>query len=200
MSIDRKEIKALSREQIKGNVGILFLCSLIVGAISGLLGVIPAVGAIANFIITPVLYFGLTLNFIAVSRNGDAVVERTFDGFKNFGNVWVMSFLIGLFTFLWSLLLIIPGIIKGISYSFAPYILADNPEMSGSEAINVSKSMTYGHKGELFVLGLSFFWWYVLCIITFGLASIYVSPYICTAYANAYNKIKEQYYPENPVI
>ena len=70
------------------------------------------------------------------------------------------------------------------------YILADNPGMSGSEAIKKSKQMMKGHKWELFVLILSFFWWYVLCTITFGIAYIYVAPYINVTMTNFYEKIK----------
>ena len=74
------------------------------------------------------------------------------------------------------------------------YIIADNPSISGSEAIKKSKEMMKGHKWELFVLLFSFFWWYVLGVITFGLAYIYVIPYAEATVINFYEKIK----PVNP--
>ena len=93
------------------------------------------------------------------------------------------------FTFLWSLLFVIPGIVKIYSYSMAPFILADNPDFTAREALSKSKKIMNGHKFELFVLQLSFFWWYILDWITLGIASIYVIPYINATTTNFYNKI-----------
>ena len=95
------------------------------------------------------------------------------------------------FTFLWSLLFVIPGIVKIYSYSMAPFILADNPDFTAREALSKSKKIMNGHKFELFVLQLSFFWWYILDWITLGIASIYVIPYVNATTTNFYNKIKE---------
>ena len=74
----------------------------------------------------------------------------------------------------------------------APYILAENPELTASEALNKSKEMMNGHKLDLFVLQLSFFWWYLLGSITFGIAYIYVLPYVSATIANFYNSIKNK--------
>ena len=74
----------------------------------------------------------------------------------------------------------------------APYILADNPELTANEALSKSKEIMDGHKFDLFVLQLSFFWWYMLSAITFGIAYIYVIPYVSATTANFYNSIKEQ--------
>ena len=90
-----------------------------------------------------------------------------------------------------ALLLIIPGIVKAFSYAMAPYILADNPELTARESLNESKRIMDGHKFDLFVLQLSFFWWYILGSITFGIAYVYVIPYINATTANFYNSIKE---------
>ena len=101
-----------------------------------------------------------------------------------------MNFLVGLFTFLWSLLFIIPGIIKAYSYSMSLYILAENKGKPALECINESMAMTEGHKMDLFVLGLSFIGWGLLCAITFGIAGIWVAPYMEATFANAYNSLK----------
>lgn len=100
-------------------------------------------------------------------------------GFKNgYGNIIVGMFLRDLFIWLWSLLFIIPGIIKSYSYRMVPYILAENPGMSGLEAITLSKEMMYGHKWEAFVLDLSFLGWFILSGLTCGILYIfYVGPY-----------------------
>ena len=107
------------------------------------------------------------------------------------GKSILLSFLTWIFTILWSLLFVIPGIIKAYSYRMAFLILADNPELSANEALKKSKEMMKGHKLDLFVLDLSFIWWFLLVAITFGVASIYVAPYIGATQANFYESLKE---------
>ena len=98
--------------------------------------------------------------------------------------------LVAVFTLLWSLLLYIPGIIKAISYSMSFYILAENPEMSAREALNESKKIMHGHKMDYFVLALSFIPWILLVMITFGIAAIWVAPYMQLTITNFYHSIK----------
>lgn len=113
---------------------------------------------------------------------------------KGFTDAWDKSIflyiLIFIFTFLWTLLLIIPGIIKIYSYRMAFFILADNPEIGAREALKKSKEMMKGHKLELFILDISFIWWYVLVSLSFGLALIYVGPYTNATVTNFYKRIK----------
>ena len=90
------------------------------------------------------------------------------------GYAWMM-----LFTALWSMLFVIPGIIKGLSYSLTPYILAKYPEVPSKDALKLSMRFMNGRKGELFVLGLSFIGWCILAGLTFGILGIfYVIPYM----------------------
>ena len=115
------------------------------------------------------------------------------DGFKPWGrNVWGM-FLMGLFVFLWSLLLFIPGIIKAYAYALTPYILIDNPELSANQAINLSRKMMKGHKFDMFCLHLSFIGWVILNIFTLGIGMLWLMPYIATAQAAFYQDIKIAY-------
>ena len=107
------------------------------------------------------------------------------------GKSILLSFLIWIFTLLWSLLFVIPGIIKSYSYRMAFFILADNPELSASEALQKSKEMMKGHKLDLFILDISFIWWSLLVAITFGVALIYVAPYVGATRANFYRSLKE---------
>lgn len=94
-------------------------------------------------------------------------------------NVVKIMFCRGLFTLLWSLLFIIPGIIKAYEYRMIPYLLAENPDMDMSEAFARSKEMMMGNKWEAFVLDLSFIGWYFLSAFTCGILSIfYVKPYV----------------------
>lgn len=102
----------------------------------------------------------------------------------------IFTFLANLFTSLWSLLFVVPGIIKACSYSQALYIIAEDPEIGALEAINRSKAMMDGHKMEYFVLGLSFIGWNLLACLTFGILYIWLIPYMQTTMANFYNSIK----------
>lgn len=192
MTITRAELKQQAKAQMKGNLGMLILCTIIVGLISGACGMIPAVGSIASIIIAPPLSLGLIMVYLNVTYGDKADVGTVFDGFKTFGPSIILNILIGIFTLLWSLLLVIPGIIKGISYSMAFYVLAENPDMKASEALNESKAIMDGHKMDYFVLMLSFIPWYLLAIVTFGIAAFYVGPYISLTTTNFYHNIKRQ--------
>lgn len=192
MTITRAELKQQAKAQMKGNLGMLILCTLIVGLISGACGMIPAVGTIASIIVAPPLSLGLIMVYLNVTYGDKADVGTVFDGFKTFGPSIVLNLLIGIFTFLWSLLFIIPGIIKAISYSMAFYVLAENPNMSATEALNESKAIMEGHKMDYFVLSLSFIPWYLLVVVTFGIAALYVGPYISLTTTNFYHNVKRQ--------
>lgn len=114
-------------------------------------------------------------------------------GFANWGhNVWGML-LMGIFVFLWTLLLIIPGIIKGFAYALVPYILVDKPELSANEAINLSMRMMKGHKFDFFWLCLSFIGWILLAILTLGIGMFWLMPYMYTSYAAFYQDVKAEY-------
>ena len=106
--------------------------------------------------------------------------------------VWGM-FLMGVFVFLWSLLLVIPGIIKMFSYAMTPYILEEHPELTANEAIDHSRAMMKGHKFDLFWLYLSFIGWGILCIFTLGIGNLWLIPYMQTAQASFYEDVKADY-------
>ena len=197
----RAEIKALAKEQLRGNVGKYFLCMLIVFAISCVCALVPGIGSIAAIIITPSLSIGIILFCLDLSYGKSAEVGRMFHGFQYCGKALWLTILVAVFTFLWALLFYIPGIIKAISYSMSYYILAENPEMTAREALNESKAIMHGHKMEYFVLQLSFIPWILLCLVTFGLAMIYVQPYMQLTTTNFYHKIKRQTQPQaEPVV
>lgn len=101
-----------------------------------------------------------------------------------------LSIMIALFTILWSLLFIIPGIIAAYRYSQAIFVLVENPDKGVMQCIRESREMMVGHKWEFFVLELSFILWQLLVLVTCFLANIYVYPYTMVTYANYYNAIK----------
>lgn len=144
----------------------------------------------ASIVISPALSLSLCIIYLNITHGQKAEIGDLFSGFKQLGRAWWLNFLIGLFTTLWSMLLIVPGIIKGYSYSMAFYVLADHPELTAREALNESKRIMDGHKMELFVLHLSFIGWLLLTYVTFGLSLFYVIPYMSATVANFYNSIK----------
>ena len=117
-------------------------------------------------------------------------MKDAFSGFDDFWSAFKVALLVGVYTFLWSLLFVIPGIVKSFSYSMSLYILAENKGKSANECIKESMQMTDGHKMELFILGLSFIGWGLLVSLTFGIAAIWVLPYMQATYVNAYNSFK----------
>lgn len=121
------------------------------------------------------------------------------EGIDNYGSYLVTGVLVNVFTVLWSLLFVVPGIIKAIAYSQAKYVIHDNPRLKGKEAIEISKRMTNGFKGDLFSMYLSFIGWYILVGLTCGILSIYVTPYVETTAAMYYENLK-RYSIENGIV
>lgn len=192
--MNRAELKAAAKNQIKGKVGLLFIITLIISLISGFAGLVagllPFGSVVVAVVITPAFALSLIRIYLNVCAGNTPDIKDAFCGFDDFWAAFKVTFLVGLFTFLWSLLFIIPGIVKGYSYSMSMYILAENNGKKALECINESKLMTEGKKMDLFVLNLSFIGWGLLCAITLGIASIWVVPYMQTTLTNVYNSIK----------
>ena len=146
------------------------------------------------FVVMP-LTIGLLNAFLKLLVQGDnALTENMFQIAKTnyWHKVWGM-FLMYVFVFLWSLLLVIPGIVKMFSYAMTPYILEEHPELSANDAIDHSRAMMKGHKFDLFWLILSFIGWMILCIFTFGIGYIWLLPYMETSIAGFYEDVKADY-------
>lgn len=190
--MNRAELKSLAKQQIKGNIGTLFLVTLVIYLVSYALNLIPVAGSIASLLLAPALGLGVVSIYLGLAQGKKPTVGDLFSKFDQFWPAFKVDFLVGLFTLLWTLLFYIPGIVKGLSYSMANYILAENPGIGAREAINRSKAMMEGHKMELFVLELSFIGWLLLVGITFGIAAIWVTPYMNATVTNFYNKIKTE--------
>ncbi len=192
--MNRKELKANARAQIKGKIGILFAVTLLIGLISAVvelfLSLIPFGGIIGSIVVTPAFALSTVRIYLMVVRGKTPEVGYIFSGFDDFFSAFKVTLLVGLYTFLWSLLFIIPGIIKSFSYSMSMYILADNKGKSARECIAESVDMTAGHKWELFVLNLSFIGWILLAPFTLGILLIWLIPYMNAATANAYEALK----------
>ena len=166
-------------------------------AASVVTGAISTVAFLATIFLAP-LTIGLCALFLLFIKGdnkslGDGltfVFKTAFD--KDYWQRVLLNLLVGIFTFLWALLFIIPGIVYAFKCIFANYIMAENSKFTWREAINLSKKMTNGHKGEIFVLFLSFIPWYLLIGITLGFAGIYVAPYMATTMALYYENFKQR--------
>lgn len=182
---DRYKLKRAAKRQIQGNIGVLFVCMLVAALIG-------SISSVVSWLVFPVLQFSLVLIYLNLTAGYRPEVGNVFDGFHSFGRAWCLWFLTGFFVMLWTMLLVVPGIVKTFAYSMAPYILADNPNMTALEALNESKRITKGAKMDLFVLQLSFLGWALLGCITCGLALIYVVPYMNATMANAYLELRDR--------
>jgi len=120
---------------------------------------------------------------------GDVSIGKLFSTFNSmeYWGIIKTQFLRGLYNLLWTLLFIIPGIIKSYEYKFVPYILSEEPNLSSNEVITRSREMTDGHKMDMFVLDLSFLGWYILGGLLFGIGVFFVNPYVEATYARLYN-------------
>lgn len=198
--MNRAELKAKAKEQIKGKIGILLVISLIIAAITAavtwVVSLIPVVGKIiAPLVVGPAFALSTTRVVLGVAAGVKPAAGDAFCGFDDYWSAVKLHLLSGVYIFLWSLLLVIPGIIKTYAYSMSVYILAENKGKSARECIKESIAMTMGYKADLFILGLSFIGWSLLSIVTFGIALIWVMPYMQVTYANAYNLLKSKVAP-----
>ena len=137
--------------------------------------------------------------FFILNQTAQPGIGTLLDGFRSghYVNIVLTMFLRDLFTTLWSLLLVVPGIVKHYEYLMVPYIIAENPAMDYKEAFQISKQMMDGEKMEAFIMDLSFLGWYLLSAVTCGLLAIfYVNPYVQASFAEMYTFNKQKAYQE----
>lgn len=129
-----------------------------------------------------------TRRFALLNAQQPAALDELGSGFSgNYKNNVKTMFLMDLYVFLWSLLLVVPGIVAAYRYRMVPYLLAEHPEMSAQEVLQRSKELMMGEKWNAFVLDLSFIGWNLLSVLTFGLAGVFfVGPYKMQTDANLY--------------
>ncbi|MBQ9113187.1 MAG: DUF975 family protein [Clostridia bacterium] len=186
-----KNIRDIAWEKLDGYWGkmalIAFVHVLIVGAVTS----VKYVGDLVSLVLTGPFSLSLAMIALAVLKGQEFSLANLFDGFRSFAKAFSLYIINEIFIFLWSLLFIIPGIIKAFSYSMSFYILAENPQMSPSEARKESMRMMDGHKWRLFCLEFSFFGWIMLSVITCGILFLWVAPYMQTSMAAFYQNLKE---------
>ena len=204
--IDRRAIKAdakyLVRTGRRSVIGMSLIYMLISLALSGMdllfsyLGIAGAAFvSVLISLLTVVLSAGFVLFCMGIRSGEETPFSVLFDGFGMAGKIIWLSILEGIFITLWSMLFVIPGIVAAYRYRFALYNLLENPDLTASQAIALSKIQTNGMKGKLFMLDLSFLGWAIVCTLTAGLLGIWLTPYMQLADLGYYEIGKQVFSP-----
>ena len=215
------ELRAQARERLEGKWGTFVLMTFLMlviqtilqipGYIGSLLEVLSPENVLASLSFSNIsnilsllalpLSWGLTVSLLRNHREESVDLENLFDGFRGgrYTRVFCALFLVNLFTLLWTLLLIIPGIMKAFSYALTPYILLDEPELTARQAITRSCEIMQGRRWKLFCLSLSFIGWGILSLLTFGIGFLWLAPYMNASIAAFYEDARTEYEAENSI-
>lgn len=218
---ERISYKKMAKQQLKGRHTVPVLITLVVVVIEGCFGFfmnyfeegtvnlshpdtfsfglslasesLPSIISLIVLGISGILTLSQTYVYIKMTRTTE---KSSFNDFVAGFAKWYRGFLgmlwTSLWTFLWSCLFIIPGIVKAFAYSQIFFIIAENPNTSVRRAMQISKVITQGHKGDLFVMSLSFIGWSLLCCLSCGIGFLWLLPYINMSNLNAYYALKNQ--------
>jgi len=211
MEINNNEIRENARLSLKGNWKVAILSSLVYSIVSIIGDLTSESSGIWFSILTTIsnalFIFGYTSIMLHIVRGEDTEFSEIFAQCKRFWKGLGMTLVVGICIALWTLLLVVPGIIASIKYSMTFYIWVDNPKIGIDEAINKSIEMTDGHKMDIFKLYLSFIGWIVLSLVPglvagfwfkqyavgiMSLGMIFVSPYIEVSMGTFYNTLVKE--------
>ena len=215
------ELRAQARERLEGQWGTFVLMTFLMlviqtilqipGYIGSLLEILSPENVLASLSFSNIsnilsllalpLSWGLTVSLLRNHREESVDLENLFDGFRGgrYTRVFCALFLVNLFTILWTLLLIIPGIMKAFSYALTPYIIMDEPELTARQAITRSCEIMQGRRWKLFCLSLSFIGWGILSLLTFGIGFLWLAPYMNASVAAFYEDARAEYEAENSI-
>jgi uncharacterized membrane protein len=203
MNTENAELMKIARKSLDGKwvlaVGTFLIYLIISGAIQAFAKLVEFVGVL-SLIITGPFMVGLNIFALKIYRNQEARIENLFEGFRNFVNALAAYILMLVFIILWTLLLVIPGIIASISYSQTFFLLADNPKLRPMEAIDQSKAMMDGYKLKYFTLLLRIFVLALVCILTLGIGFFFLFPYAQVLMAAFYEDIKTGSIPPETIV
>ncbi len=172
------EFRAQARVKLNGVWNKAAILWLIFGALTGAIGSVPGAGGIVAILIAGPMMLALAQIFLKIDTGMDFQMDELFKGFNDFSRSLSAYLLIMLYTLLWSMLLIVPGIIAAIGYSQTFFIMAENPQMTATEAMEASKKMMQGYKSYYFMLMLSFMGWAFLCLFTCGIGFLWLQSYV----------------------
>ena len=165
--------------------------ALLLGLI-GIVGVFAFAYAVVMLVLGSVVHLGYIRYNLKLIDGYEGYMGDLFTYFGRFGDAVMLRLWMWVFTTLWSLLFLIPGIVASYSYAMAPYIMAEDPECAPLDAIRRSKEMMNGHKMDLFILKLSFFGWSLLSALTLGLGQLLLTPYTSAATAAFYRDLRSR--------
>lgn len=190
------ELRNRAMDALAGNWGLAALITLVFFILTGTPTgasryVFSGIGIVSLLLIP--IYYGYSILFLERVRGAELDFSKLFDGFKDFGRIFGTSLLTGIYTLLWALLLIVPGIIKSYSYALTSYVLKDHPELSYNRAIEKSMAMMDGYKMKLFLMDLSFIGWAILCCFTLGIGFLFLAPYVEASHAAFYENLVADY-------
>lgn len=205
--MNRVELKEKARKSLQGKYGQAIIMTIIFGIITSAAQIVPTffrggseitlsivqlICIVITALLTSFFLLGNVSFYLKISRGEEVTWQELFSKTSLWKVCFLTTILVNVFTAMWTLLFIIPGIIAALSYSMVHYILLDNENMSALEAISKSKEMMNGHKMDLFVLHLSFLGWAILGVFTLGILYFWLVPYMSVTTANFYNEIKDK--------
>lgn len=191
--MNARDYRATARKKLQGKWAMPLVVCLLYGLMAGI-----ATGTAAlALVFGGCLAIGLNQAFLDFSRKGSMEIDTLISGFKtNLSERIIASLLVNVYIFLWSLLFVIPGIIKTYAYSMTFYLMADDAKLNANDAMKKSQELMNGKKGKLFLLDLSFIGWYLLGALTFGILYLWIIPYHELARAEFYQSIR----PKDTVV
>lgn len=182
LNLEKEDLQLLFKEVPR-------ITTILLAVAGSMLGTLNFVG----FILGGVVQLGYAQYLLKQQNREICSVKDLFSQFDRFAQGFLQKFLRNLYVFLWSLLLVVPGIIKDLAYAMTPFIMAGNPHLTAKEAMYKSERLMEGHKWELFCLSFSFIGWHLLAAFTVGIGALFLNPYIEAAYAAFYrDKISPQ--------
>lgn len=208
MMVDRAELKRRARAQLGGEIfsrrwlyAVLVMLALLLGSGSvfklgdNVAG--KAISAGLGLLLGGPLEYAVSYLFIKQARDDQPMdLDDLLKGFReDFGGLFLLNLMESIFVFLWSLLLVVPGIIASYSYAMAFFIRVDHPEYDWNTCLQLSKQMMEGHKMEYFVLELSFLGWQLVGVLCLGIGSLWVNSYVWATRAQFYEQLCCQYRP-----
>jgi uncharacterized membrane protein len=185
------EITRRARASLQGKWGLAVGAFFVVFLLEGTLQSWPKTGSLFYLLVGGPFSLGTAYFSLSISRGYGARFEQIFDGFRSFGKALGAFLLIFLYVVLWSLLLIIPGLVALVSYTMTFFIMADNPEIRVSDALKESQRMMRGYKWKFVGLWLRFLGWSLLCLLTLGIGFLWLIPYYHISVACFYEDIKD---------
>jgi len=167
---------------------VFFVIYFVAGAILG--SISEFMNTITVLILGGPFMLAIAQIFLRIYRKEPFELKQLFDGFQDFSRAFTANLLISIYVFLWTLLLIVPGIIAALGYGMTFFIMAEDPNILAQDAMRKSKDMMMGHKWDLFWLGLSFIGWMLLAVLTFGIGLLWLESYMMASFVIFYENLK----------